>query len=52
MIRYENENLRRIELLLEKLLAKFAGEPEEAEITKCLKDIRKNKEELKGEDFL
>lgn len=50
--RYENENLKRIEALLEKLLSHFEGKPEEVEIEKCLKDIRKNDDDLKGSDFL
>jgi len=50
MQRYENNSMLRIEKLLEKLLAHFEGKPEEKEIQKCLKEIRKD--ELKGGDFI
>jgi hypothetical protein len=51
-LRYENENMLRIEALLEKLSLHFNGAPEEAEIQKCLISIRKNDDSLKGGDFL
>jgi hypothetical protein len=44
-IRYENQNMIRIEKLLEKLLLKFEGKPEEKEIVKCLESIEENKNE-------
>lgn len=56
MITYQNENLRRIEILLEKLLLHFTGTPEEQpvveEIEKCLKSIKKDDETLKGWNFI
>jgi hypothetical protein len=52
MLRYENQNLMRIEKLLERLVSIFEGQKEEEEIKKCLRDIRKDQDNIKGGDFL
>ena len=53
--RYENQSLQRIEILLEKLLAHFEKEnnPEFInDISKNLKKLNEEKDEIKGGDFL
>lgn len=55
--RYENSSLQRIEKLLERLLAIFEKNPPEDksiinDISKNLKKIKEDQDELKGGDFL
>ena len=55
MKRFENSSLMRIEILLEKLLAHFEKENDQSmvnDITKNLKKIKKDNEEMHGGDFL
>ena len=55
LTRYENHSMARLEALLEKiLLAMQNGNTEQAteKIEKCLTEIRKSNDEIKGGDFL